>query len=191
MHALVLCDFTNNIWGQSNLSIPIIQTNNFHEWFGAILDILDTDGLMYVAAILYHIWRARNKAVWDAYLPRPKKVLMTATSALHAWRTVHHMAVQHATSAPAEPPHATTAQLGAPPPGLPPRRCYVDANYHHPTNTASVGAILLDGNGGYISAYASSLPSYFSPLMAEAVACKEALSWLKNRGEHSIELYTD
>nr|GMC60556.1 uncharacterized protein LOC109181286 [Ipomoea batatas] len=29
------------------------------------------------------------------------------------------------------------------------------------------------------------------PLMAEALACKEALSWLKNRGMDPVRVYTD
>ncbi|XP_019190158.1 PREDICTED: uncharacterized protein LOC109184595 [Ipomoea nil] len=191
MHALVLCDFAKAVWGQANLSIPVIQSNIFYEWFNAILDILDTGGLMYAAAILYHIWTARNNAVWDAYLLMPKKIMMTAVSALQAWRAVHHSAERTAAPSLADTPLAAAEHHGAPLPGQSTRRCYVDASYHHSTNTAAVGAIILDGSGGYISAYTSTLPNCFSSLMTEAFACKKDLSWLKDRGENSVELHTD
>ncbi|XP_019198176.1 PREDICTED: uncharacterized protein LOC109192004 [Ipomoea nil] len=71
------------------------------------------------------------------------------------------------------------------------RRCRVDAGYLHDTGRATVGAVLFNANGEYISAFNAPLPTCLSPLMAEALACKEALSWLKGRGEQNIELYTD
>ncbi|XP_019184966.1 PREDICTED: uncharacterized protein LOC109179943 [Ipomoea nil] len=75
---------------------------------------------------------------------------------------------------------------------VPPRRlCRTDAGFMHDTGKATVGAILLDMNGGYVSAFSAPLPDCFSPLIAEALACKEALSWLNDRGEQNIEVYTD
>ncbi|XP_019157964.1 PREDICTED: uncharacterized protein LOC109154685 [Ipomoea nil] len=199
MHSLVWCDFSHSIWAQSNLPLPNITTNIFHDWFSAILNVLDTNRIMHAVAILYHIWRARNGAVWDACLPLPRKILVMATATLHAWRKVHDVMPNAplATASSGEgPPSASTA-------GLPPiaasnnaaamqhQKCYVNAGYRHATNSATVGVILLDVNGGYISAYSAPLPNCFSPLMAEAFVAKEALSWLHARGEHSVRLYTD
>ncbi|XP_019172465.1 PREDICTED: uncharacterized protein LOC109167831 [Ipomoea nil] len=86
MHALVLCDFAKAIWEQSTLPIPNIVTNVFHIWFSNLLNILDFNGILHATAILYHIWRARNGAVWDAVLPRPTKLLTMAAVTMHAWR---------------------------------------------------------------------------------------------------------
>ncbi|XP_019179716.1 PREDICTED: uncharacterized protein LOC109174929 [Ipomoea nil] len=52
MHALVLCEFAKNIWEQSNLPIPNIVTNAFHIWFGELLNVLDSDGVLYASSIL-------------------------------------------------------------------------------------------------------------------------------------------
>ncbi|XP_019176853.1 PREDICTED: uncharacterized protein LOC109172158 [Ipomoea nil] len=152
----------------------------------------------YATTILYHIWRAWNGVVWDACLPLPRKILATTTATLHAWRKVHDvMPNTPLTAASAEGlPAASTA--GLPPFAAPDhatalyhRRCYVDVDYRYATNSATVGVILLDANGGYISAYSAPLPNCFSPLIAEAFAAKEALSWLHARGEQSVRLYTD
>nr|GMD83499.1 uncharacterized protein LOC109177248 [Ipomoea batatas] len=70
-------------------------------------------------------------------------------------------------------------------------KCYVDASYHSNTLKASFGAVLVAPHGGFIAACAGPLPDCFSPLMAEAIACKEALSWLRGRGMDSVELYVD
>ncbi|XP_019180227.1 PREDICTED: uncharacterized protein LOC109175419 [Ipomoea nil] len=226
MHSLVLCDYASSIWAQSNLPLPNIMTNIFHEWFSAIINVLDTNGIIYAAAILYHLWRARNGAVWDACLLRPKNVIAAATATMHAWQNVHgpttaqlpidhHAAVAtlpipstaatlpNRPSAAASRGHAPPPRLAEQPPNtLPqhseplntvvmPRKCYVDAGYHQGTNTATVGAVLLDATDHFISAFSAPILSCFSPLMVEAFACKEALSWLRARGEQSIQLYTD
>ncbi|XP_019157770.1 PREDICTED: uncharacterized protein LOC109154432 [Ipomoea nil] len=203
MHALVLCEFAKNIWEQSNLTIPNIVTNIFHVWFGELLNVSDSDGILYVASILYNIWRARNGAIWEVCLPRPISLLKAATAAKHAWSQTHLIAAaQSAPPTAATPPaqegeedHAEqfAGDVGHAAEQVVPalRRCRVDAGYLHETGMATVGAILLDANGGYISAYTAPLPNCFSPLMAEALSCKEVLSWLKDWGEQNIEVYTD
>ncbi|XP_019172478.1 PREDICTED: uncharacterized protein LOC109167861 [Ipomoea nil] len=174
----------------------------------------DFDGIVYAAAILYHLWRARNGAVWDACLPTPTKLLSVAAATMKAWKDIHH---RHLPSQPRTASHHVAAKQHPLPPlgpnaepagnGLPPLqaaasesvigemmtpvKCYVDASYHRGTNVAAVGAVLLDANGHYISAFSAPLAGCHSPLMAEALACKEALSWLKRRNELSIRIHTD
>ncbi|XP_019186508.1 PREDICTED: uncharacterized protein LOC109181212 [Ipomoea nil] len=198
MHALVLCDFARNIWNKSNLTILNIVTNIFYVWFDELLNVLDSDGIFYAVAILYNVWRARNRAVWEATLPRPEVVLKIAAAAKLAWNRAHPQPTAQATTLPAMPnPLQGSANLHAPnslaakPPGPPRRICRVDGGYMQETGQAALGVLLLDTDGGYVSAYSGPLQGCSSPLMAEELACKEALSWLKDRGEQNVEVYTD
>ncbi|XP_019177841.1 PREDICTED: uncharacterized protein LOC109173035 [Ipomoea nil] len=197
MHALVLCEFARNIWEQSNLTIPSIDTNIFHVWFGELLNVLDSDGILYAAAIIYNIWRARNMAVWEAKLPRPITILRIAAAAKESWTRVHPTPVARAAPLSTEPQLALEAaelNQGHPhtaEPQLPKKICYVDAGLLPETGQAAGGAVLVDTGGAYVSAHAGPLRNCTSPLMAEALACKEALSWLKDRGEQNVEIYTD
>ncbi|XP_019155369.1 PREDICTED: uncharacterized protein LOC109152237 [Ipomoea nil] len=213
MHALVTCDYATSIWAQSHLPIPMITTNIFYDWFSDLLNILDTNQIVHAAAILYHIWRARNGAVWDACLPRPRKVLAVAKATTLAWQRVHptHRQINHHAVAQG---HLTTTAVArqqqqhatADTHGLPDdaghttsptedadsiRKCYIDAGFMPATGKATVGAILFDEEGEYVSAFSAPLSNCLSPLMAETIACKEALSWLWNRGERSVRLLTD
>ncbi|XP_019168815.1 PREDICTED: uncharacterized protein LOC109164722 [Ipomoea nil] len=219
MHALVLCDFAKNIWDKSNLTIPNIITNIFYVWFDELLNVLDSDGIFYAVVILYNIWRARNRVVWEATLPRPEAVLKIAAAAKLAWSRAHpqqHTALP--TTLLAAPNQSQeNANLRAPvstaakPPGLPRRICRVDGGYLQETGQATLGVLLLDSDGGYlqetgqatlgvllldsdggyVSAFSGPLQGCSSPLMAEVLACKEALSWLKDRGEQNVEIFTD
>ncbi|XP_019158498.1 PREDICTED: uncharacterized protein LOC109155268 [Ipomoea nil] len=192
LHALVSCGYASTIW------TLYIVTNIFHEWFSAILNVLDTNGIIYAAAILYHIWRARNAAVWDACLPLPRKIVASAKATMHAWNAVHHVMTANGGAAVAPTPGLPSTLL---PPGeaagpnagyvVTSRRCYMDAAYQHATNATSVGAVLLEHDGRFVAAYNAPLPDCFSPLMAEAFACKEALSWLRARDERTVQIYMD
>ncbi|XP_019150535.1 PREDICTED: uncharacterized protein LOC109147327 [Ipomoea nil] len=160
--------------------------------------VLYSDGIFYAVAILYNIWRARNRAVWEATLPRPEVVLKMAAAAKLAWTRAHPQLTAPPTTLLATPnPLQGNANLLAPnplaaePPGPPRHVCRVDGGYLQETRQAALGVLLLNMDGGYVSAFSGPLQGCSSPLMAEALACKEALSWLKDRGEQNVEVYTD
>ncbi|XP_031097126.1 uncharacterized protein LOC116001383 [Ipomoea triloba] len=56
---------------------------------------------------------------------------------------------------------------------------------------ATVGAVLYSPTGSFAAAFSMRLPDCSSPLLAKAMACKEALSWVRNRGVLSVVLHTD
>ncbi|XP_019154627.1 PREDICTED: uncharacterized protein LOC109151164 [Ipomoea nil] len=170
-------------------------------------------------ALLYYIWRARNGAVWEAALPRPQKIIAMASSAVNAWKLAHPglHSLHTSTTSPGRvatvvDTHTAAADFSATPNNIaamqnilqPPtqsielrttrdirNQCYFDAAYDPQTNKTAVGAIILDSQGHYISAMTAPMRDCFSPLMAEAYACKEVLSWLRSREIKSIDLFTD
>ncbi|XP_019168836.1 PREDICTED: uncharacterized protein LOC109164742 [Ipomoea nil] len=209
VHSLITCGYTTNIWAQSHLPIPNSVTNVFSHWFNDLMNVLDDNEIIYAVAILYYTWRARNGAVWDACLPRPQKILAMTSSTVHSWKVAHpthaqpqtNMAVAEQGGMPTIMPPTTVNATAVPAVhGLPqssavmrpeeqpiasdvePLMCYFDAEYNPQTNKAAAGAIILDTQGGYISAMTTPMSDCFTPLMAEALACKEVLSWLRDRG---------
>ncbi|XP_019179228.1 PREDICTED: uncharacterized protein LOC109174446 [Ipomoea nil] len=70
-------------------------------------------------------------------------------------------------------------------------RCFFEAGYRQHTGEATYGVVLLNHDGAFVAATAGTLPGAFSPLMTEALACKEALSWLKGRDIVIVDLLTD
>ncbi|XP_031104893.1 uncharacterized protein LOC116009862 [Ipomoea triloba] len=116
----------------------------------------------------------------DSYLPASARVWREADSAAAAWRSTHSQQI------PPQPPMPLPLPL---PTGE--HRCFIDASFRPQTKTASVGAVLLAHDGGFIAGLSARFPAFFSPLMAESLACKEALSWLKNRGLSTVHIFTD
>ncbi|XP_031111853.1 uncharacterized protein LOC116015828 [Ipomoea triloba] len=184
MHALILWDFSQLVWHESQLPFSSILGDSFNLWCANMISSLIDENICMTVAILYRIWRARNNAVWDGFLPTPRRLVATVAATLHAWTAVN--APQHQTVQVASP--VGGVQHVHHPATL---RCYVDASFHHNTLKASFRAVLVTTHGGFVAACGGPLPDSFSPLMAEAAACKEALAWLRNRGIDSIQLCLD
>ncbi|XP_031120222.1 uncharacterized protein LOC116023365 [Ipomoea triloba] len=169
------------VWNESSLHVPSVGGNDFGVWFSNDISMLTEENILNVVTLLYYVWKARNTTVWEGSLPHPRAVWRSARTAVIAWRHVHSSPNHH------QPNHAATA-FQEPATAM---HCYVDAGYHLQSKEATVGAVLLTQNGDFIAAFNDRLPPCFSPLMAEALACKEALSWLKDRGLTSVHIFTD
>lgn len=68
MHSLVLCEYSSLIWNESSLNVPSVTGHDFGAWFDGVITMLTQDNIVFVIAVLYHIWKARNSAVWDGCL---------------------------------------------------------------------------------------------------------------------------
>ncbi|XP_031105287.1 uncharacterized protein LOC116010152 [Ipomoea triloba] len=180
MHSLLLCEFSTLVWHESSLHVPSVGGDDFCEWFDNALGMLTEDDLLIVVALLYYLWRARNTTLWEGSLPHPKAVWRSARVAVQAWRQVHPAADEQPSAQAVTSLPVHNAEL----------LCYVDAGFHQQTKAATVVAVLMQ-HGSFVAAFNSRLSNCYSPLMAESLACKEALSWLKDRGVSSVHIFTD
>ncbi|XP_019168893.1 PREDICTED: uncharacterized protein LOC109164800 [Ipomoea nil] len=176
MHCLIECQYACHVWNESSLVISSMHGGSFVEWFQNAMIVLTMDVLVQVVAVLYHIWNARNSAVWEAYMKMPKQVCLAAEAALLAWRQSCPTALFR------------QQQQHPAPSGL---QCHVDAAWSPTTWAAAFGAVLLDDQGGFVAALNGRLPLCENAITAEALACKEALSWLKDRQITSVTLSMD
>ncbi|XP_031103094.1 uncharacterized protein LOC116006746 [Ipomoea triloba] len=153
MHALVLCDFTQLVWHESHLAFSNILGDNFTLWFTNLLCSLPEDDVFLAVVILYHVWKARNDALWNGYLPTPRRVVASAAAALHAWSAINHVHQHFGRFADESADEEGAIQIAQVPlPSTP--VCYFDAAYDPVTLKAAFGAVLLDPGGGFIAASA-------------------------------------
>ncbi|XP_031131896.1 uncharacterized protein LOC116033283 [Ipomoea triloba] len=186
MHALILCDFSRLVWHESTLHISSVVGDDFGVWFNNVLSVFTEDEILVTLAVLYYIWKAQNMAVWEGSLPRPKRTWQMAQAAVTAWRHVHPLQHQNLVASTPDVPTALTSHVGVHPP-----KCYFDAGFQAATKKSTAGAVLISADGAFLAAFSAPLADCFSPLMAESMACTEVLSWLRNRGATSVDLYTD
>ncbi|VFQ68149.1 unnamed protein product [Cuscuta campestris] len=70
-------------------------------------------------------------------------------------------------------------------------QCFVDASLFPRTGRVGFGGILLSPEGQFRAACNGPLCCVQDPLVAEALACREVLLWLRRRGVREVELYSD
>ncbi|XP_019183645.1 PREDICTED: uncharacterized protein LOC109178466 [Ipomoea nil] len=153
-----------------------VPPNSFTTWLKGAMAVLTEEQTRLMVAILYYIWRTRNSAVWKGSMMRPAQLARAATVALQAYGAAHVRRTE---------PAAASEHLNGSGEGS--LRCYVDAGFRHDTGEATYDMIIIAPDGSFVAARNGKLPVCFSPLMAKAQAYKEALSWLLERSNTSID----
>ncbi|VFQ80659.1 unnamed protein product [Cuscuta campestris] len=70
-------------------------------------------------------------------------------------------------------------------------RCFFDAATSVSEESISFGCVLFDPGGAFVAAANGGKLGPLDPLLAEALACMETLSWLRNRGIRDVEILSD
>lgn len=143
-----------------------MDNTDFSSWLDATFSILEDNQLESVAAVLYGIWNAKNDALWNSKLPLPHTAWHSAFGALSSWRTATQCSKS---SSHPMPPVASQQQIMEP-------SCYIDAGYDPQSGKATFRALIFSTTWEFITATNGPLSHCTSPLMAETMACKEALT---------------
>ncbi|XP_019186482.1 PREDICTED: uncharacterized protein LOC109181185 [Ipomoea nil] len=178
MYTLTSCDYSRIVWNISGLPITNIIAATFPEWIMGAMANLTEEQFATLVGVLYHLWSARNEAVWKRALPPPLTTWRRAAAARSAYTQAHCSNSVHATQPPA-------LELQGRP------RCFFDGGFRPQTGDAAYGVLLMHPDGSFKAAKNGRLTNCLSPLMAEALACREALSWLKERNEFDVDMMTD
>lgn len=70
-------------------------------------------------------------------------------------------------------------------------KCNVNATIFLDSGKVSFGAVLRSNNSNIVASLSGPVGCIHDPYHVEALACKEALSWIKNRGDRNVIVETD
>ncbi|XP_019186011.1 PREDICTED: uncharacterized protein LOC109180755 [Ipomoea nil] len=190
LHIFCSCPFAVTVWHMSQIQIPSFANRSFlqwtEEWLGGASQF-GADAQGRICGILHAIWTARNTAVWDGCMPTPYSLLWRFSAAWTAWTDCERQRQQACCGNTMLQPSPSTATSQVPTP----YQCYVDAGFHGTNHAAAFGFIVLDNDSSYVVAANGPLSCPHDPPLAEAMALREALSWLKDNGYSGGRLYTD
>ncbi|XP_019189682.1 PREDICTED: uncharacterized protein LOC109184096 [Ipomoea nil] len=187
MHIFCLCPYAINVWQLSQFQIPPFANRNFiqwtEEWLGGTTGFT-REQQWKICGILHSIWTARNSAVWESAVPLPTMLIRRCLASWTSW-VDSQQRIYGENSTRAVQSHASGET------SAPSSRCFVDASFHGPERYAAFGFVVLDANSTFVAAANGPLSCPYDPLLAEAMAMCEALSWLKDNGYTGGEIYTD
>ncbi|XP_073015284.1 uncharacterized protein [Primulina eburnea] len=149
------------------------EVEGFIQWLFKMFQQVDVESLENIAMVLWGIWRARNEKIWNRIVRPADSIVSSAIQFLTDWK-----AVRNITTNPEGTTHREVERFPWIKPQAPTLKCNVDASVQNGSGLFGVGMVLRDYEGVFVSARTNAFPGRALVKEAEAMAIKEALSWI-------------
>lgn len=184
IHILVNCDLAKECWVLFNIQVNTDDNETFAEWTTQIFQALNKEQICLFIMICWYIWMARNDKVWHNRTTTATRVMERARQHLRDWREVMDEGKRSSIHN-----HRFTEKWKKPPQGY--TKLNVDAAINVAERKTGFGWVLRDDHGEFKNAKSGVWNGLFNPKEAEAMAIREALSWLKFHRRESVQIETD
>lgn len=185
LHALVSCQFAIAVWATSCIGIFSPAAGTFLAWWNAVCNKFKADDVCVVAMTLWAIWNNRNDWVWNGKHAPAVRVIGSALNLLSQW-TVAQKSFRKTSSNPVAEgdfkwvrPVAGTV------------KCNIDGSVFEAQGKVGFGFVIRNDLGHFLHARNGSISAPLDPLLAEAISCREALSWIKDAGLSNVCVEAD
>nr|GMD79389.1 uncharacterized protein LOC109155154 [Ipomoea batatas] len=180
-HVLIYCDVAMSCWNNFE-NIYMENDLDITVWLERNMEKLSTEAFGLLLTACWMIWQERNNRVWNNAHATSPRLLDHAASFLATWRSL-----QSSTKAPTAVIYPTAWQ--APPSGY--LKVNVDAANDIVSKVTGVASLIRDNAGSFHATLQLKLNGYHSAKIAEAIAVREALKWLKSRRVDNIQIESD
>lgn len=186
-HSLVLCDFASQCWRRIFTNFQPDGASSFPEWFVQTVDACNVVKRAEVAVVCWAIWKARNELVWNQKRSQAWKVVESAKEYLKQWSTAQNRSYVASVSPMRDGDGASKWVK----PQIDTIKVTVDAAIFKNRGEFGFGLVARDCRGDLVLAKSVLHKGVASPELAEAMAVKEALSWIKSNGWFRVVLESD
>ncbi|XP_019156795.1 PREDICTED: uncharacterized protein LOC109153341 [Ipomoea nil] len=176
-HLFGECWYAKDLWCQTD----ILQGLSIQHVMQSILSLSSTTKAVEMAAVFYVIWTTRNNLVWQNTAPSIVRMRNHVSHLQNLWAEAYSKQPRGLTQADTE--------VAWEPPNSGKLKCNVDAALF--TSGAGFGAVVRDHMGRFVAARGGRFDGIQDPFMAETIAVREALSWLKTLHHRSFIIESD
>lgn len=183
-HALVTCSFAAKCWEKVLQYRYDGNIDTFIEWF---TEVLGSNKWCVIAMMYWGIWKARNETVWQWKSSQVNSVYVSTMQHFEQWKQAQvedNIDLSPLGNERDGASHWVTPQIDI-------IKVSVDAAIFEEHYAAGIGIIARNLDGEMVPAKTSRCWGVFSPEMAEIMAIKEALSWIKTKDWRAIEMESD
>nr|GMD87065.1 uncharacterized protein LOC109159918 [Ipomoea batatas] len=187
IHVFADCSFATQVWLAYGMVWGCSSSVDLLAWLKVRFDSLTKSELTHFITICWGIWNARNQKVWNMIDTSPQLVVKKSLAFLKTWKSVRQpppIPILHASSFNSERKQWLKHVYGIP-------KLNIDASVHCAADHIGMGWVLRDHDGFFVAAQVITTPGPTLPREAEALAVREALSWLKNNHLDNIIVETD
>lgn len=193
-HSLLLCDWTRMVWLASQIQcVPNIEhITRLDLWLLQRIEAGHSDQetkVFYqisIVCFLWAIWKERSQAFHEGRNPNPWAALQMANLIINDYFS--HWCKQKLGTRPCASLLVSNKMWRPPPSGA--LKINTDACFDREKRVAQAGIVIRDENGKLLGGHTKKYPTY-SPMMAEALAVREALALALNCNMGKTFIETD
>ncbi|KAL6514198.1 hypothetical protein OROHE_019185 [Orobanche hederae] len=158
----------------------VVAGMSFEGWLQQVFSNKDKSDIEIVICILWAVWKGRNNCCWEGKGFVPAQIWLMAKHVLRDWTVAIHDARQPTIVAPV----VSIGTVGR-------WRCRVDAALFPGTMMVGYEVVLWTADGDFAAATNGQINCIQDPLLAEVMATRKALSWLKEKNITEVALESD
>ena len=175
LHCLIQCDFAEACRQGAGFGNALDDFDNFADWLQGAMNMYDNLRLAKLVMLLWSVWKARNTVVWhDTYL-HVDEVIRTAQITLDQWLEAQ---LRNFTPSVVSLNARDGSELWTKP-DINTIKINVDAALFNDKHYFGFGCVAWDHSGRFLGAKMASKTGRITTNLAEVIAVKEALSWVK------------
>lgn len=187
LHALVKCPFAAQCWGDKGLLWVGSSFGSFAEWLDEVLRLSRKDEYAEIVTLCWSIWKARNNTVWNKVRASVYGVVNSTKQYLADWSK----AQKNSTKTLFQFLEEGDGVCNWVKPQKEVVKISVDAAIFTEHSSYGVGMLARDWEGKVILGRSEYYSGYANPEFAEAMAVKEALSWVKANKWEKVVVESD
>nr|GMC66454.1 protein LIKE COV 2-like [Ipomoea batatas] len=181
MHLFTECNFSNAVWRMSGLPLITSGFNSFAQWVDLHILKLDVDKCGLLLMLCWKIWTTRNDKIWNGKMASPSSLVEGTKCYLADWINIVNMGERNNVAASTKPEQ----KWERPVQGY--LKLNIDAAVRPNNGCMGFGWVLRDEYGLFVAAGSIPGNGVFTPREVEAMAVREALSWIKDHGYSQVE----
>lgn len=186
-HLFLDCKYAKDCWLEVNLDFGAREEEYIHEWLLNMLAIAPEVVLIKIASVLWGIWFARNKRIFEGRI-------MSAACAVH-WSYMQvkewQAANQRNNVASSNDEQCTRSDQKWKPPAVDQLKINVDASVIEGQNSYAVGIVLRNSQGQFVAGKTRRFGEAVPVLEAELAGIWEAMVWSHELTSGSVVIESD
>ncbi|XP_074351477.1 uncharacterized protein LOC141690587 [Apium graveolens] len=186
-HCLVNCPFARMCWDIVLPDAQVSQIGTFEGWLGEVFQRNNHNKCAEVVTVCWAIWRHRNDVVWNKRYSNVNRVVALAKQYLLQWKFAQ---VNYSNASSRCEVQGDGAITWVRPQGNS-IKVTVDAALFTDRNEYGVGLVARDAQGQVVAARTRCYMGMVAVEIAEAIAIREALSWIKDHDWQEVQLESD
>lgn len=178
LHVFFDCDYATQCWHEVGFHLDMSREEYAPSWLLSKLQTDTQENLVSIAAVLWGIWYARNRRVWDEKEVPPKLAVQGRLKKINEWENAVKRVKEMSQNRNQGSNAASTDRWKRPEEGS--LKAHVDASVFPGSNSYTIAIVIRDHTGMFWKGRNARFLGNVSVLEAKAVGMLEVLNWVKD-----------